>query len=328
MNGLESGNPFMCTFDTFIGIVWRHVSEWRRQHDACDDVSPSVSVVVPLYNGKAWVGGALASLQHQTFQDFEAVIVNDGSTDRSFEVVKPFLEDRRFRYIAKAHEGVPQTRNSAVSVAHGDYIAFLDQDDLYQPTKLEAQRAFLEVNSWAGIVHTAVERIDGNGQSLGRRPPPLRTEGHLFNLFLEVGVAVPLISVMVRRNVWEAAGPFDESFFGTDDLDWLLRVASKTEFGFLPEPLVLQRFRTGTAGQSEPMYVDRFVLVEKLRRQWPNSTASIDRLEQRARYLYGSFLLASGRSKEARDQLAQAWKLKRADWKAAAKWTLATLHVR
>lgn len=291
-------------------------------------MNPSVSVVIPLYNGRLWIGKALQSLQNQTLRDFEAVIVDDGSTDGSAEVVRPFLEDRRFRYIAKSHGGVPQTRNHGVAVSWGAYIAFLDQDDLYCATKLEAQKAYLEKHTRRDAVHVAVDRIDGEGRSLGRRPPPPRTEGNLFDLFLEAGVAVPLISVMVRRKVWEAVGSFDESFFGTDDFDWLLRVATQTEFGFLPEPLVLQRFRSGTAGQSEPMYADQFVLAEKLRQQRPEHAASIDRFEQRARYLYGSFLLAAGRAAEARDQLARAWGLKRRDWRVAAKWTLAKLHVR
>lgn len=281
---------------------------------------PRVSVIMPVYNGMKYVARALESLQRQTLKDFEAVLVDDGSKDGSAEAIRPFLEDPRFRLVSKGHEGIPQTRNRALAAAGGLCLAFLDQDDLYQPRKLEAEAAVLDADPGVGAVHTGVERIDWEGKSLGPRTPPARTDGDLFDAFLDSGVAAPLLSVMVRREVYETVGPFDESLFGTDDLDWLLRVAKAARFAFVPEPLVCQRLRPGTAGQTERMYTDRFVLAGKMRRAWPERRAQIDRFENAARYMYGSFLLSRRRAEEARREFAAAWRLRPADWRAAAKW--------
>jgi glycosyltransferase involved in cell wall biosynthesis len=287
--------------------------------------APKVSVIVPLYNGREWIAGALGSLRDQTLRDLEVLIVDDGSQDGSVEAVKPFLEDGRFRLLPRSHAGVPATRNAGVAASRGSYLAFLDQDDLYRPRKLEVQAALLDARPELSLVHCAVERIDAEGVSLGPRLAPGRTEGRLLETFLGEGVAVPLISVLVRRGAWNEVGPLDEGLFGTDDLDWLLRAAARLDFGYAPEPLVVQRWRPGTAGQSERMYLDALALASKFAVLWPEQAALVGSYEHRARYLYGSYLLAEGRSAEARPHLAAAWRIRRTDWRAGVKWALSWL---
>lgn len=282
---------------------------------------PAVSVILPLHNGRDYIPRTLQSLLDQTFQDFEVLIIDDGSTDDGALLLERFLKDPRFLYIKKAHEGIPKTRNFALRKARGRYIAFLDQDDLYRPKKLEAQVKILEAKALSAV-HTAVERMDGQDKSLGMRPPPPKMEGNLFETFLARGVAVPLLSVMLQRDIFEAVGYFDESLFGTDDLDFLLRVAAQTPFGYISEPLVLQRFRPGTAGQTERMSQDRFLMAKKMHSLWPEQAGLIRRFEERSHYLYGSQLFSQGRMSEARGHFAAALGLVPWDWRAALKWLL------
>ena len=104
-------------------------------------MSPRVSVLIPCYNAGRYVGAALDSVLAQTYQDFEIVVVDDGSTDDTAAVVCGY---ERVRYIYNAHSGIPVTRNLAVAKARGELIAFLDADDIWFPDKLSVQLQFME----------------------------------------------------------------------------------------------------------------------------------------------------------------------------------------
>lgn len=263
-----------------------------------------ISVILTCYNGSEWIGGAIESVLSQTLGDFELAVVDDGSTDDSASVVSGYLSDKRVVYRKKDNGGVASARNLGLGITNGEYVCILDQDDLWLPGKLEAQAAFMESVDEAKAVYTGVRRIDKEGRSLGERDFPPPREGDLFRIFLARGVAVPIVSVMFRRPALEAAGGFDEKLFGKDDFDLLTRVAKGSYIGFIPEVLTLQRFRPGTAGQTEPMFMDSFYLAEKFGKLWPEERGLIGRFESGARYHYGSVLLSSGRKTEARAQFS------------------------
>ncbi|KAF0126996.1 MAG: family 2 glycosyl transferase [Elusimicrobia bacterium] len=265
---------------------------------------PLVSVVATCYNGERWISGALESALGQTYRNLEVIVVNDGSSDGSAGVIARYAADTRLRTVEQENKGVAAARNKGLSLASGELVCVLDQDDLWLPGHVAAQVEFLAANAGIGAVYTGVERIDAEGSSLGERVFTGPREGNLFKTFLERGVAVPIIGTMIRRSLLEKAGGFDDKLFGKDDFDLLLRLAAETSFGFLPERLTLQRFRPGTAGQSEPMYRDSFYLADKFRKLWPEERRTIDKFEAGSRYLYGSFLLSSGRKAEAREQFS------------------------
>ena len=102
-------------------------------------MTPRVSVVVATYNYARFLGGALQSALGQTFRDLEAIVVDDGSTDDTAAVVRPFLADGRVRYVRTDHRGQPQAKNTGVRLARAPLVAFLDADDLWLPAKLERQ---------------------------------------------------------------------------------------------------------------------------------------------------------------------------------------------
>ena len=265
---------------------------------------PLVSAIVTCYNGESWISGALESALGQTYRELQVIVVNDGSSDGSAGVISRYASDKRLKIAVQENKGVAAARNKGLSLASGELVCVLDQDDLWLPGHVAAQVEFLAANPGAGAVYTGVERIDADGNSLGERIFTEPREGKLFKTFLERGVAVPIIATMIRRGLLDRTGGFDEKLFGKDDFDLLLRLAAETSFGFIPKLLTLQRFRPGTAGQSEPMYKDGFYLADKFRKLWPEERRAIDKFEAGSRYLYGSVLLGSGRKPEAREQFS------------------------
>src|SRR5262249_46275201 len=123
---------------------------------------PKVSVVMPVYNGERFLRESLESVFAQTFQDFEMLCVDDGSTDRSASILQQY--GPRIRVVRQENAGQSAARNAGVALAQGRYIAFLDQDDLWYPSKLMSQVAAIEANPHAVLVHCDFDRIDENGQ--------------------------------------------------------------------------------------------------------------------------------------------------------------------
>jgi glycosyltransferase involved in cell wall biosynthesis len=279
-----------------------------------------ISVILTCYNGREWIGGAIESVLAQTLGDFELAVVNDGSADDSKAVIAGYLSDKRIIYAEQENRGVANARNRGLSMTEGGYVCVLDQDDLWLPGKLEAQAGFLDREPQAAAVYTGVERINGEGKSLGPRIFQSPLEGDLFRSFLSRGVAVPIVSVMFRRGTLEGSDGFDEKLFGKDDFDLLLRIARDSRIGFIPEVLTRQRFRPGTAGQSEPMFRDSFYLAEKFRELWPGESRLIAEYEAGARYHYGSVLMSSGRRSDAREQFRALLSIKPLHLKGLLKY--------
>src|SRR5436309_14667644 len=116
-----------------------------------DHSKPLVSVVIPVYNGERYLADAIQSVLDQTYRNFEVIVVDDGSTDRSAEIAKRFGE--AVRYVYRTNGGVCKARNAGIAAARGAYIAFLDQDDLWLHDKLAAQVAYLDSHPEAGAVY-------------------------------------------------------------------------------------------------------------------------------------------------------------------------------
>lgn len=120
---------------------------------------PMVTVIIPTHNAITYLPETLESLLNQTFTDFEVIIVDDGSSDRTQEWVSS-LTDARIKGVVQTNQGVAVARNQGIALASGKYIAFLDSNDLWKPTKLEKQVECLEANPDVGLVNTWIENID------------------------------------------------------------------------------------------------------------------------------------------------------------------------
>ena len=209
---------------------------------------PSVSVVMTCYNYGRYLTGAIQSVLSQTYQDFEIILVNDGSTDDTDQVVKRYLGNPRFSYIQQNNAGQANAKNAGIRNSRGKYIAFLDADDLWVKDKLEKQiRLFLSDS--VGVVFSRASYIDEHGKKLnmkvnGKYLQPKRGK---ITKDLFIDNFVPFSSSIVRQKCLEQFGLFDEAFKMGIDWDLWLRLSTAFKFDFVDEPLLL--YRVGHLGQ-------------------------------------------------------------------------------
>jgi glycosyltransferase involved in cell wall biosynthesis len=210
-----------------------------------------VSVVIPTYNSGRFIREAVLSAIHQTYSNTEIVVVDDGSADDTREVLLPLLHEEAIQYIYQANKGPAAARNRAISIATGEFVAFLDADDTWLPRKLEKQLA-LFANPHVGLVYsdgaTFIEEGD-TVEDLGfvhKVEPRLHyRRGRVYSDLLRSNF-VSTSSVVLRREVLDRAGPFLESmgagrFSYGEDYELWLRVARICELDFIDEKLVASR---------------------------------------------------------------------------------------
>jgi len=199
-----------------------------------------VSVIVPVYNAADLVGETLDSIMAQDYPEWELIVVDDGSTDHSAEVVAPYLADQRVRFITKPNGGVASARNLGVREARGELVAFCDSDDLWAPDKLTRQMELLSEPEVV-LVYCGIELLMPDG-SIKPMPELHHPEGRCFDE-LVVGNAVTCSSVVAKKSVVMDAGMFDErrELMGLEDKHLWLRMALLGTIRAVPEPLVRYR---------------------------------------------------------------------------------------
>jgi len=200
----------------------------------------AVSVVIASRNYGRFLAGAVRSVLAQTFADLEVLVIDDGSTDDTPEVIRPFLADARVRYLRTDGLGQPRAKNLGILQANAPFIAFLDGDDEWLPTKLECQLP-LFADPAVSVVYSPRALMDTAGADL---PTPAwqPARGFIYDVLL-VQNPVCFSSVVVRKSVFEAVGMFDPNLPLAIDYDLWLRVARHFAFDYVDEPLV--RYRTG-----------------------------------------------------------------------------------
>ncbi len=200
-----------------------------------------VSVIIPVYNGENMVKEAVDSVLSQTFKDFEVIVVDDGSKDNTRKVLEPYMD--RIKYFYQDNRGVAGARNRGIEESEGVYIAFLDQDDIWLPEKLELQAEYLDRNADAGMVYCRYWREYQNSGRKKLRPKEKYLENGyiyckvLFRYLIWIG------TVMVRRDCFEKLGFFDASLVPAEDKEMLLRAAKNYRIGFVEKPLAVHRIR-------------------------------------------------------------------------------------
>lgn len=197
--------------------------------------NPLFSVVIPLYNKENYLANTLHSVLNQTFKDFEVIIVNDGSTDKSLEMAQSFI-DPRIKIYSKVNEGVSVARNFGISKAMGNYIAFLDADDLWEATFLEEINNLIIKYPSCGFYASAYKRIKFNKCFIvGDKLP----EGIVKDFFeIKLKNLVPMSSgIAVRKDALENVGGFPKGMVGgEDDFTWS-KIAVNYKVAFTPKVL-------------------------------------------------------------------------------------------
>ena len=209
-------------------------------------MTPTVSVVMAAKNYARFLPMAVESVLAQTFGDWELLIIDDGSSDATPEAVRPYLCDRRVKYFRSDRLGQPRAKNLGIGLSRGEFVAFLDADDAWLPTKLAEQLAVFHANPHVGVVYCRRSLINENGEPLAAshpaKPRAAQPGGRVLPLIF-VQNFVCFSSVVVRRSVFAHVGGFDLQWDLAIDYDLWLRVAKHYTFGHVDAELVL--YRTG-----------------------------------------------------------------------------------
>jgi len=198
---------------------------------------PIVTVVITAFNRAGVVVEAVDSVFAQTFTNLELIVVDDGSSDGTSSVLEPFSD--RISYHWQENSGPSAARNRGIELAGGDFIAFLDSDDLWKPEKLARQMEFLDSHSKYPICYTDEIWIR-NGRRVNQGKRHRKYGGWIFHRVLPLCIISPS-SVLIRKQLFDDVGKFDETLPACEDYDMWIRVASKFQVGFIPEPLIVKR---------------------------------------------------------------------------------------
>jgi glycosyltransferase involved in cell wall biosynthesis len=202
-----------------------------------------VTAIVPVYNGAATIAEAIDSALAQSYRDLEVIVVNDGSTDATAEVLRRY--ERRIRVIDRKNGGIAAARNTGVAASQSEYLAFLDCDDIWAPAMVERAVAALDDNRDCVLAYTNCAVIDSDGHDLRSALVGAGVD-HAPTLDEMLSRLWPIMpsAVIMRRSIFDACGGFSEEFrsYGFEDVIFWLRVREEGAFHYLPECLVKWRF--------------------------------------------------------------------------------------
>ena len=207
---------------------------------------PKVSVVIPCYNCECIVGDAIDSVESQTCDDWEIIVVDDGSSDNTVDYIKAFYKNARVR--EQANAGPAAARNTGIREAEGEYIAFLDSDDIWLPKKLARQVNVLDDDPNVGLVfcdgylwHPTKSTSCSPVMAESYVRPPIRPS---LDLMFKINM-IPTSSAMFRRKLVETVGFMDEQLRIGEDFEFFLRLAAKQDTFYMPDPLMAYRIHSG-----------------------------------------------------------------------------------
>jgi glycosyltransferase involved in cell wall biosynthesis len=204
---------------------------------------PPISVVMPVYNAEPFLRQAIDSILAQTLRDFEFIIIDDGSTDGTANLLESYRRrDARLRVHRAAHQGLPACLNLGLRLASGKYIARMDGDDVSLPERFERQFRRLEANPSLAILGTQIRRINADGAVIDASNVPLDHAAILASMQQVCCLHHP--TVMMRAAALEQLGGYRECFEAAEDHDLWLRAAERFELGNLPDALLLYRIHT------------------------------------------------------------------------------------
>jgi glycosyltransferase involved in cell wall biosynthesis len=215
---------------------------------------PTISVIVPAYNAEQTILETITSVQQQTFSDFELIVINDGSTDRTLELLNT-VKDARLKIFAYPNGGVSVARNRGITQASGEFIAVLDADDLWTADKLELQLAALQQHPEAGVAYSWAYYMDEQGTS-SQPSEPVYFQGNVYAQLLVNDFVVSCSNCLIRRQAVESVGEFDPEVAGAADWDYWLRLGLYWPFVVVPKHQVYYRISSGSM-QSNVDFMER-----------------------------------------------------------------------
>ena len=235
---------------------------------------PKVSVIIPCYNRDHYISETIQSVLSQSYQNIELIVVDDGCTDGSRAILEGYgSKITLFEHPERVNKGQSAAINVGLNAATGEYIAILDSDDLFLPTKIEKQVLFLESNCEIGLVYCNGHSVNATGEKIGifygsdhvEESSPAR-------LLMDCYFLLPNNS-LVRKSLYDEVGGFDESLRSAQDHDMALRIAERTKMGYIDEVLFCYRRHKNSISHTRAKlrWMNGFIILNKASKRYPYS---------------------------------------------------------
>lgn len=245
---------------------------------------PKVSVIIPTYNRSRYVTQAIDSILTQTYKDYEIVVVDDGSTDNTREVLEPYMD--KIRYIYQENTGVSAARNLGIREAKGEWIAFLDSDDRWMPRKLERQMRLVNSNGVNVCFTNVIWQSESRARDINfHSTETLKNEQIFtepFDMIFDEALPNVVSTMLIERKLLYRASCFDERFSRGEDNLLVFRLAFQTSFGFIRKPCVI---------------IDRTPKIERLTRDSLHSDECLKRYLSSILILFEAYYFCHNRPK-------------------------------
>jgi len=269
---------------------------------------PKISVIIPTYNRAHLIGRAIKSVLNQTYQDFEVIVVDDGSTDNTQEIIKKFQEqDKGVRNIRhEKNNGSAAARNSGIKAAKGEYIAFQDSDDEWLPEKLyKHMMIFKKVEKKIGVVYSGFWKIRNGKKLYIPSPHVFQKEGNIHKELLK-GNFIGMPASVVRKECFTKIGNFDIKIPHLEDWELWIRISKYYEFKYIPEPLMISYYIQGSVNEKSILEGIR-VLDFIIKKHYEDFNKN-KKLLSKHMYYIGSFLCLNYNFPEGKKYLIEAVK--------------------
>jgi glycosyltransferase involved in cell wall biosynthesis len=262
-----------------------------------NNTNPRVSVIIPAYSAAKFVGPALNSVFAQTYRDYEVIVINDGSPDTAEleEVLKPY--EGKIKYIAQENRGISGARNTAIRAARGEFVAFLDADDIWEPNFLERQLAEMERRPELDVLYPNAI-IFGDSVDAGKKFMDVcRSDGPVTFESLITQRCNVMVSVLARRKTLIDAGLFDEELRSVEDFDlWLRVIKQGGQIGYHRDVLTRYR-RHGASLSADPVWMCQHVVrvLDKAAKTLPLDSSEQSLIETQRAHFYAMLSLQEGK---------------------------------
>ena len=229
--------------------------------------TPELSVILSVYNGENYISASIESILNQTFGDFELIVINDGSTDKTSKIIKSYSDPRIIYLENEKNIGIAKSTNKGLNIARGRYIAIMDADDISMPERFSKQFKFLENNSEVGVCGSWFNVIDKKGESVGKTCYPISS--NIISCFLLFYCCIANPTTMYRKKIIQDVGNYNPEFIAAMDYDLWTRTIGHYQFSNIPEFLLKYRMHGENISQNSEKYhhedyIIRKIAIEKL----------------------------------------------------------------
>lgn len=288
---------------------------------------PLVSVIMPCYNGEKFIGEAIESVMNQTYKNWELIIIDDNSMDNSEKIINNYLSDSRIKYIkSKKNKGIPVVRNIGIRVSKGEYIAFLDQDDIWVQKKIEKQlNLFYKKNERLGLIFGDVLNINSEGKEIkgiasqtfnNKKMKILESNKIEIIRTLYLRNFIPFVTVIVNKEVFTKIGLLDESLVGgADDYEFCLRLVGNFKIMYMNEILAKKRIHKRNFSRVDRFLSDEIKISEKIIEIYPYLAKYKNKKLGGGYYSCGRFYQTKGEFIKSRQKFIKAISYNPWQWK-------------